>query len=108
MSMAKTEHEKLASLGASISNHVNEALDEAQPAVNRMAQRVKDEFQHLGESGKDAYSDARHKVEREARHARTGAEHLIQHAPFNAVLIAAGTGAVAALAVSWFLRSRQH
>lgn len=108
MSIAKTEHEKLAALGANISNHVNEALDEAQPAVNRMAHRVKEELHHLGETGKDAYADAKHKIEQEARHARTGTEHLIQHAPFNAVLIAAGTGAVAALAVSWFLRSRQH
>jgi ElaB/YqjD/DUF883 family membrane-anchored ribosome-binding protein len=108
MSDQKTAHEKISALGASISSNVNEALQSAQPAMNRMSQRVKDELHDLEESGKDAYSDAKHKLEKEAHHVRVTTEHLIQHSPFNAVLIAAGTGAVAALAVSWFLRSRQH
>jgi ElaB/YqjD/DUF883 family membrane-anchored ribosome-binding protein len=108
MSDQKTAHEKISALGASISSNVNEALQSAQPAMNRMSHRVKDELHDLEESGKDAYSDAKHKLEKEAHHVRVTTEHLIQHSPFNAVLIAAGTGAVAALAVSWFLRSRQH
>lgn len=108
MSDQKTAHEKISALGANISSNVNEALQSAQPAMNRMSHRVKDELHDLEESGKDAYSDAKHKLEKEAHHVRVTTEHLIQHSPFNAVLIAAGTGAVAALAVSWFLRSRQH
>ena len=108
MSDQKTAHEKISALGANISNNVNEALQGAQPAMNRMSHRVKDELHSLEESGKDAYADAKHKIEKEAHHARVTTEHLIQSAPFNAVLIAAGTGALAALAVSWFMRSRQH
>jgi ElaB/YqjD/DUF883 family membrane-anchored ribosome-binding protein len=104
----KRHTKKISSLGASISSNVNEALQSAQPAMNRMSHRVKDELHDLEESGKEAYSDAKHKLEKEAHHVRVTTEHLIQHSPFNAVLIAAGTGAVAALAVSWFLRSRQH
>jgi ElaB/YqjD/DUF883 family membrane-anchored ribosome-binding protein len=108
MSDQKTAHEKIASLGASMSSQVNEALQQAEPAMNRMGHRVKDELHNLSESGKDAYADAMHKLEKEAHHARITTEHLIQHSPINAVLIAAGTGALAALAVSWFMRSRQQ
>jgi ElaB/YqjD/DUF883 family membrane-anchored ribosome-binding protein len=53
-------------------------------------------------------SDAKHKLEKEARHVRVTTEHFIQHEPLTSVLIAAGTGAAAALAVSWLMRSRQR
>jgi ElaB/YqjD/DUF883 family membrane-anchored ribosome-binding protein len=108
MSDQKTAHEKISALGATLSSNVNDVLQGAEPAINRMSQRVKDELHDLEASGKDAYSEAKHRLEKEAYHVRVTTEHLIQHSPFNAVLIAAGTGAVAALAVSWFLRSRQH
>ncbi len=108
MSDQKTAQEKISSLGANISSNVNEALHDAQPAMNRMDKRVRDELHNLGESGKDVYADAMHKLEKEAHHVRVTTEHLIQQSPFNSVLIAAGTGAVAALAVSWLMRSRQQ
>ena len=108
MSDQKTSQEKIASFGANISSNVNEALHDAQPDMDRMGNRVRDKLHNLGDSGKDAYADAMHKLEKEAHHARVTAAHWIQQSPFNSVLIAAGTGAVAALAVSWLMRSRQQ
>lgn len=106
MSDPKNVQEKMSSLGARIASNANEAMREARPAVDRVTHRVKDELSHLRESGEEAVSDVQHKIEKEARKVRVNAEHLIQHQPFNSILIAAGTGAVAALAVSWFMHSR--
>ncbi len=108
MSDLKTATEKMSSLGANVNSNVDELLSEARPVFSRMTDRVKDELHELGESGKEAMSDVKHKLENEARHVRVKTEHFIQHEPFASVLIAAGTGAAAALAVSWFMRSRQH
>ena len=108
MSDLKSATEKMSSLGASVNSNVDELLNEARPALSRMTHRVKDELHDLGESGKDALSDAKHKLEKEARHVRVTTEHFIQHEPLTSVLIAAGTGAAAALAVSWLMRSRQR
>lgn len=107
MSDQKTAPEKISSFGANMASHVNEAMQDALPAMNHMGHRVKDELHNLSESGKDVYADAMRKLEKEAHHVRVSTEHLIQQSPLNAVLIAAGTGALAALAVSWFMRSRQ-
>ena len=104
----KTATEKMTSLGASVNSNVDELLNEARPVLSRMTHRVKDELHDLSESGKDAMSDVKHKMEKEARHVRVTTEHFIQHEPLTSVLIAAGTGAAAALAVSWLMRSRQR
>jgi ElaB/YqjD/DUF883 family membrane-anchored ribosome-binding protein len=108
MSDLKSATEKMSSLGASVNSNVDELLNEARPVLSRMTHRVKDELHDLGESGKDAVSDVKHKLEKEARHVRVTTEHFIQHEPLTSVLIAAGTGAAAALAVSWLMRSRQR
>ncbi len=106
MSELKTSQEKLSALSADISDSVNEALHKARPAINHMADRMSDGLHDLAQHGKEAVLEAEHKLEQEARHAKALADHYIQHAPIQSVLIAAGTGAVAALAVSWFMRSR--
>ena len=62
----------------------------------------------MGDVGMDAAADVKHKIENEAHHVRVTAAHFVQHQPLNAILIAAGTGALAAMAASWLLRSRQH
>jgi ElaB/YqjD/DUF883 family membrane-anchored ribosome-binding protein len=108
MSDLKSATEKMSSLGASVNSNVDELLNEARPVLSRMTHRVKDELHDLSESGKDAMSDVKHKLEKEARHVRVTTEHFIQHEPLTSVLIAAGTGAAAALAVSWLMRSRQR
>lgn len=108
MSDPKTSHEKISSLGASVSSSVNEALDEARPVMSRMSHRVQDELNSLGDTGKEAYADAKRKLEKEAQHVRVTTEHYIQHAPLNSVLIAAGVGAAAALGVCWLMRARPH
>jgi ElaB/YqjD/DUF883 family membrane-anchored ribosome-binding protein len=108
MSDLKTATEKMTSLGTSVNSNVDELLNEARPVLSRMTHRVKDELHDLSESGKDAMSDVKHKMEKEARHVRVTTEHFIQHEPLTSVLIAAGTGAAAALAVSWLMRSRQR
>lgn len=108
MSDLKSTHEKISSLGASVSSTVNEALDDARPAMSRMTHRVQDELNNLGDSGKEAYAEAKRKLEKEAQHVRVTTEHYIQHAPLNSVLIAAGVGAAAALGVCWLMRSRAH
>ncbi|MDP4622211.1 hypothetical protein [uncultured Limnohabitans sp.] len=106
MSEAKTAHEKMSSLGARATQQVDGLLDEAQPALSRMSHRIKEELSDYGDSGKEALSDAKHKLEKEARHMRVTTEHFIQHDPIRSVLIASATGAAAALAVSWLMRSR--
>ncbi len=108
MSEPKTTHEKISSLGASVTSSVNGAIDEAWPAMNRMSHLVQDELNSLGDTGKEAYAEAKRKLEKEAQHVRVTTEHYIQHAPLNSVLMAAGVGAVAALGVCWLMRSRQH
>jgi len=106
MTDSKTAQEKISSLGARVTSQVEGLVDEAQPALNRMTQRMKDELLSLSELGKDAMSDAKHKLEKEAHHVRVTTEHIIQHDPIRSVLIAAGTGAAVALAASWLMRSR--
>lgn len=108
MSDVKTTPEKMSSLGTSATSPVDQLINEARPVFSRMTDRVKDELHELGESGKEAMSDVKHKLQDEARQVRVKTEHYIQHEPMASVLIAAGTGAAAALAVSWFMRSRQH
>lgn len=108
MSDLKTTQEKMSTMGAHVSSQVSDALKEARPVMERVSHRIKDELNHMGEAGKDAAADVKHKIENEAHHVRVTAEHFIQHQPLNAVLMAAGTGAVAAMAVSWLMRSRQH
>lgn len=108
MSELKTSQEKLSALSADISGSVNEALHKARPAITHMADRMSDGLHDLAQHGKEAALEAEHKLEKEARHAKALADHYIQHAPIQSVLIAAGTGAVAALAMSWFMRSRTH
>lgn len=98
---------KMSSLGASITDNVNDVLQEARPAVDRVSHLVKDELQQLGQSGQDAACGVQHRIEQEARHIQGAVAHFIQHRPFNAILMAAGTGAAVALAVSWLMRSRQ-
>jgi ElaB/YqjD/DUF883 family membrane-anchored ribosome-binding protein len=108
----KTPQEKLHALGANISSTVNEALNEARPAVgrmaDRMADRVSDQLNELTQQGKEAALDAEHALHKRALHARHSAEQVIQHAPIRSVLIAAGTGAVTALAVSWLMHLRKN
>jgi ElaB/YqjD/DUF883 family membrane-anchored ribosome-binding protein len=108
MSEPKTTHEKISSLGASVSNSVNEAMDEARPAIGRMGNLVQEELNNLSDTGQKACAEAKRKLEKEAQHVRVTTEHYIQHAPLNSVLIAAGVGAAAALGVCWLMRSRQH
>jgi ElaB/YqjD/DUF883 family membrane-anchored ribosome-binding protein len=108
MSDSKTAHEKISSLGARVTSQVEGLVDKAQPALNRMTDRVKDELHDLSESGKEVFSDAKHKLEKEAHHVRVSTEHIIQYDPIRSVLIAAGTGAAVALAASWFMRSRSQ
>lgn len=100
--------EKMPSLGAGISGAVNEALCEAKPALSRIADRLSDSVRELANQGKEAAREAEHRLDSGARHVRVSAEHYIQHAPFKSVLIAAGTGAAVALAVSWFMQSRKY
>ena len=107
MSDLKTTQEKMSSLGASMASNVSDVLQEARPAMDRVSHRVKDEWQQMGKSGQDAASDVKHTIEKEARHMRAATENFIHHQPLNAVLLAAGTGAAVALAVSWLKRSRQ-
>mgnify|MGYP000179123827 CR=1 FL=1 len=76
--------------------------------LDRMAYRVNDSMHDMAKQGKDAAYAAEHRLEREARHMRTNAQHYIQHEPMKSVLIAAGTGAATALLVSWIMRSRQY
>lgn len=108
MSNTKTTNEKISSLGAGITSQVEDLVDEARPALDRMSHRVKDEWHDLTESGKEALTDAKHKLETEAKHVRLTTEHMIHHDPIRSVLIAAGTGAAIALAASWFIRSRSQ
>jgi ElaB/YqjD/DUF883 family membrane-anchored ribosome-binding protein len=108
MSDSKTAHEKISSLGARVTSQAEGLVDEAQPVLNRVTHRVKDELHDLSESGKEALSDAKYKLEKEAHHVRVTTEHIIQHDPIRSVLIAAGTGAAVALAASWFVRSRSQ
>jgi ElaB/YqjD/DUF883 family membrane-anchored ribosome-binding protein len=108
MSDQKSTQEKIAAIGSGIAGNVNEAVEAAKPAMHHMADCIREEWHGLGESSHHMSSQLRQKLEKEAQHARNTAAHFIHHAPFNAVLIAAGTGAATALLVSWFMRSRQH
>ena len=103
----KTPQEKMAALGAGISNSVSDALHEARPAMHRLTDQVNDHLNDLAAKGKDAALDAEHEVHKRALHAQYAAEKLIQHAPIRSVLIAAGTGAATALAVSWLMHLRK-
>lgn len=51
MSDQKTAQETISSAGADIPSHVNETMQDLQPAMIRMGHRVKNELHHLSESG---------------------------------------------------------
>jgi ElaB/YqjD/DUF883 family membrane-anchored ribosome-binding protein len=108
MSDQKSTQEKITDIGSSITGNVNEAVEAVKPVIHHMADCMREEWHGLGESSHHMASQMRHKLEKETQHARDSAAHLIHHSPFSSVLIAAGTGAAAALLVSWFMRSRQH
>lgn len=103
----KTPQEKMSSLGAGIAGTVNEVLHEARPSFKRMADQVSGSMHDMAMQGKEAALHAEHQLEKEARHVRVNAEHYIQNAPFKSILIAAGTGAATALAVSWLMHLRK-
>lgn len=107
MSDPISSQEKLSSLGASIADSINEVLHEARPTLARMVNQVSGNMHDMAVQGQDTLRNAEHQLEKEARHVRVTAEHYIQNAPFKSVLIAAGTGAVTALAVSWLMHGRK-
>ena len=108
MSDMKNPQEKISALGADLSGSVNDALNKTRPVLSHMADRVSDSLQDLAERGKETAIEAEHRLEKEARHAKRSAERYIQHAPFQSVMVAAGTGAAVALAVSWLMHLRKH
>jgi ElaB/YqjD/DUF883 family membrane-anchored ribosome-binding protein len=108
MTDSKTPQDKLQTLGAGISGVVNDALNDARPAVDRIADRISDQLNELSQQSRDAASQAQHAVEKRALHAQRAAERLIHQAPIRSVLIAAGTGAATALAVSWLMHLRKN
>ena len=98
----------MSSLRADVTSTVNDVLNEARPALNRVADRVNDSVHDLLNQSKTAAYKAEQQLENEARHLRATAEHHIQRAPMKSILIAAGTGAATALAAAWLMRSRNH
>ena len=73
-----------------------------------MAERVSDRLQELAHQGKEAALGTQHKIENQARQAKTTAEHCIQHAPFKSVMVAAGVGLLAGIVTTWLMRERNH
>lgn len=106
MSETPKTHEEMSNVAARVTRQVESLLDEAQPVISRVSHLVKEELNGLSDSGKGALSEAKNKLGKEVQHVRISTEHIIQHDPIRSVLVAAGTGAVAALMVSWLLRSR--
>ncbi len=107
MSELKTSPEKIQAAGASFSDAVKETFHDAYPAFDRMADSVDNSVQELSQYGKETAREIEHRLEKEVRHARMLAERHIQNAPIRSVLVAAGTGAAAALAVSWLMHLRK-
>ncbi len=108
MSDIQTPQETASSARAKVADTVNDVLNEARPALSRVADRVNDSVHDLLKQGKDAVYKTEQQLENEVRHLRVTAEHYIQHAPIKSILIAAGTGAATALVAAWLLRSRNH
>ena len=108
MSDSSLPHEKIQALGAGIAGSVNEALHEARPELSRTADRVADSLHDLTQRGKETAHQAQHRIEQELRQAKRTTENCIHQAPLKSVLIAAGTGAATALAVSWLMHLRKH
>ncbi len=108
MTDSQTSQKNVASPGTTIADTFSEVLAEAQPVLNRMADRISEGAHAVTKQSKEAACEAEHRLTDGVRHARFTAEHYIQHAPFKSVLIAAATGAATALMVSWLMRSRQQ
>ncbi|PUE11540.1 hypothetical protein B9Z51_04440 [Limnohabitans sp. T6-5] len=108
MSDPKVTQEKMSAVGAEISSTVNDVLDEARPVLHRIADRVTDSAQELVKKSKDAAYEAQEKIESGVQNVRDNAEHYIHDAPLKSILIAAGTGAAMALALSWFMSSNKR
>ncbi len=108
MTAPQNPQDKLQSPGVGISGVVNDALHEARPAVDRIADRISAQLNELSQQNRDAASQTQHAVEKRALHAQRAAERLIHQAPIRSVLIAAGTGAATALAVSWLMHLRKN
>ena len=108
MTTSKISQDKLSALGADISETVEETMHKARPALNHMADSLNDKYQSMAQRGKDVAFDTEMRMEKQARNAQHSTEHYIQHSPFQSVLIAAGTGATMAMAVSWLMYLRKH
>lgn len=98
----------LAEMGTDIQQTLHEAIAQTKPAIGMMAERVNDRLQHLAQQGKEAALETQHKIEHQARQAKTTAEHCIQHAPFKSVMVAAGVGLLAGVVTTWLMRERNH
>jgi ElaB/YqjD/DUF883 family membrane-anchored ribosome-binding protein len=108
MSDPKITQDKLSAAGADISSTVNEVLGEARPVLHRLADRVTDSAQELANKGKEAAQEAKEQLESGVQHVRESTENYIHDSPLRSILIAAGTGAAMAMAVTWFLNSNKR
>ncbi len=98
----------LAEMGTDIKQTLQEAIQQTKPAIGMMAERMGERFQDLAHQGKEAALETQHKIENQARQAKTTAEHCIQHAPFKSVMVAAGVGLLAGVVATWLMRGPSH
>ena len=78
---------------AGVTHKAGEVADKLKDAGGRAAGYVHDQYDHLKDEARDAYSHAREK----ARTWEHEAEEFVQQRPWQAMLIAAGIGALVAL-----------
>jgi len=79
-------------------------LDTVPGALTQAAAR----FEDLARAGIDKARNGGHTVARTAEAARSRTTEYVREEPGKALLIAAASGAAAALLVSWAVRSRTH
>lgn len=84
--------------------HAERLLDAVPNALSQAAAR----FEDLARAGIDKARSGGHAVAHGAEAARHRTTEYVREEPGKALLIAAASGAIAALLVSWAVRSRNH
>ena len=108
MSDPQTPKDKLASAVAGVAGSMQDAAHSAQPAFERLVDRLSDNISDMAHHSRDAAVETKKLLDQKTHQASASAEHYIHCAPFKSVLIAAGVGAAAATLVNWLVRSRHR
>ncbi|PUE44683.1 hypothetical protein B9Z47_17560 [Limnohabitans sp. 2KL-1] len=108
MSDIKSPTDTIAAMGSDITQTMQTAYEQTKPVIGQMAERMNERLHDLAHQSQETTREAKLKIENQAKHMTTTAEHHIQNAPFKSIMIAAGAGLLTGVIATWLMRERSH